>query len=176
MNGSKAVGQQLEYGETLLEIMQGLHTGEIFEGLWLGQVGDACHKPFLEFAGITQVVNCAAEVERPELLGIEVHWLKWRDSAEQGKAEHKGKFQRLQRATEFMHRSIEAGHTVLVHCVQGVSRSSTVVVAYLMQFRGLALEDAIATVRQKHPAALRPFPFQDMLVNFHHFLCEQRAA
>lgn len=38
---------------------------------------------------------------------------------------------------------------MLVHCFAGVSRSATIVIAYLMQEHGLAYRDALAFVKQK---------------------------
>merc|ERR1712048_531042 len=118
-------------------LMQGLETDLVMEGLWLGHVGDACCSAFLEFGKIKRVLNCAAEVERPEIEGIVTFKLPWRDSEEQGKAEQKAAFKRLRTATRFIHEALEVGEVVLVHCVQGVSRSASVVVAFLMEWRSM---------------------------------------
>ena len=40
---------------------------------------------------------------------------------------------------------------VLVHCRAGVSRSATLVIAYLMKRHGMSLDDALAHVRAKRP-------------------------
>ena len=42
---------------------------------------------------------------------------------------------------------------VLVHCSAGISRSSAVVVSYLMRKLSLSLSDSLSRVRDKHPAA-----------------------
>lgn len=44
-----------------------------------------------------------------------------------------------------------AGGTVLVHCLEGVSRSVCVVLAYLCVARGMAFHDAYARVRDVRP-------------------------
>ena len=43
----------------------------------------------------------------------------------------------------------ESPGAVLVHCEYGVSRSATIVIAYLMCKRGLKFEDALAMVKEK---------------------------
>lgn len=45
------------------------------------------------------------------------------------------------------------------------------VVAFLMEWEPqLGMQEAVATVRSKHPVACRPFPFQEMLRSFQYFL------
>ncbi len=49
---------------------------------------------------------------------------------------------------------IKEGHhygNVLVHCVQGVSRSASVVVAYVMKERRMGLEEALEFCRRSRP-------------------------
>ncbi|CAE8588445.1 unnamed protein product [Polarella glacialis] len=167
------IGHELDYGEVLIKMMQGHETNLVSKNLWLGTAGDACHLPFLEFAQVTKVVNCAAEIERPDIPGVDSFWLKWCDSEEQGKAEQKSGFKRLRAATQFIQSTLESDRAVLVHCVQGVSRSACVVVALLMEWRCMEMDEAVAKVRQNHPGALKPFRFQEMLRAFQHFLRTQ---
>ncbi|KAK6530340.1 hypothetical protein TWF694_003696 [Orbilia ellipsospora] len=47
------------------------------------------------------------------------------------------------------YRSGETPGNVLVHCEQGISRSSTAVIAYLMRFHKLTFPDALAFVKTK---------------------------
>ena len=45
------------------------------------------------------------------------------------------------------------GRTVLVHCDMGESRSSLVVVAYLMKYRGMPMTEALLYVQRRNPYA-----------------------
>jgi protein-tyrosine phosphatase len=64
---------------------------------------------------------------------------------------------------------IEAGRfhgSVLVHCQKGVSRSASVVVAYLMKHRGLTLNDALKYLRLRRPEVKPHEAFMHQLGQF----------
>lgn len=46
----------------------------------------------------------------------------------------------------FIQQHLQEGHTVLVHCYAGISRSATVCIAFLMRNRDLSLDQAYAVV------------------------------
>ncbi|KAF7730602.1 phosphatase [Apophysomyces ossiformis] len=52
---------------------------------------------------------------------------------------------------EFIDPALAAGHRLLVHCLAGVSRSPTVVAAYLMKKRRLRVKEALALIKQSRP-------------------------
>jgi protein-tyrosine phosphatase len=54
---------------------------------------------------------------------------------------------RLPRCVAELDRLLKARHTVYVHCSAGVSRSPTVVAAYLHRHSGMLLEEALASVQ-----------------------------
>ena len=56
----------------------------------------------------------------------------------------------LDEATDFIH---FAHSPVLVHCFAGVSRSSSVVIAYLMRFKRMTFSQASHHLTDKHPRA-----------------------
>lgn len=59
---------------------------------------------------------------------------------------------------------INQGQTVLVHCLQGVSRSASVVIAYLMQEQGAKYADAKALVKRARPQINPHFNFKVQLL------------
>ena len=58
-------------------------------------------------------------------------------------------------ATKFIETNIAAGKNVLVHCRQGISRSSTIVIAYLMRYYNFSLDRAYITTNNRRPV-VRP--------------------
>lgn len=56
--------------------------------------------------------------------------------------------QHFQACIKFIKDAIAEGGTVYVHCYAGVSRSASIVIAYLMQEHGLTYLDALQHVRK----------------------------
>ncbi|HEY6898288.1 MAG TPA: histidinol-phosphate transaminase [Rhodocyclaceae bacterium] len=56
-------------------------------------------------------------------------------------------------ATAFVARQLQAGRKVLVHCQMGLSRSPAIIAAYLHEYAGMSLGDALAWVRTRRTAA-----------------------
>ena len=54
-------------------------------------------------------------------------------------------------ASNFIHQALMSGGRVLVHCMAGISRSPTIVIAYLVQKRGMSLQNAFNLVQQRRP-------------------------
>ncbi|KAM8852648.1 dual specificity protein phosphatase 19-like isoform 1-T2 [Synchiropus picturatus] len=72
----------------------------------------------------------------------------------------------LEECSLFIDQAQEQGGVVLVHCNAGVSRSSSIVIGYLMLREGLSFDDAYAQVKRARPAA-RPNPgFYQQLRNY----------
>ena len=67
-----------------------------------------------------------------------------------------------------------SGGSILVHCTQGISRSASVVVAYLMEYHGFPIENAVTLVQMRHSGALKPYRFQELLRAFHYHLLSVR--
>lgn len=58
--------------------------------------------------------------------------------------------QHFDQAIKFIQKGLSSG-SVLVHCVYGVSRSSTLVCAYLINQYGMNAKDAVEMVKAKRP-------------------------
>uniref|UniRef100_A0A3Q2YGJ5 Dual specificity phosphatase 22b n=1 Tax=Hippocampus comes TaxID=109280 RepID=A0A3Q2YGJ5_HIPCM len=74
--------------------------------------------------------------------------------------------QHFKQSIMFMHESRLKGEGCLVHCLAGVSRSVTLVVAYIMTVTGLGWKEALAAVRVVRPSAGPNLGFQRQLQEF----------
>ncbi|KAG7277821.1 hypothetical protein CRUP_026122 [Coryphaenoides rupestris] len=122
------------------------HADEVWPRLYIGDQDIASDRRELAKLGITHILNCAQS--------------KWRSGAEyyagmniayQGIEAHDSPSFDMSvnfyPSAEFIHKALCGGGKVLVHCAVGLSRSATLVLAYLMIRHNLTLVEAIRTVK-----------------------------
>jgi protein-tyrosine phosphatase len=68
--------------------------------------------------------------------------------------------------TRFIDDELKNGGRVLVHCVAGVSRSTTLVLAYLIRYRGFTLLDAFDLVAERRRIAWPNDGFYRQLISY----------
>ena len=68
---------------------------------------------------------------------------------------------------------IEGDDKILVHCMEGVSRSATIVIAYIMWKEKKSMNDAIKFVRSKRPIISPNYGFKKQLKMFENILKEK---
>lgn len=160
--------------EGFVATMNGLRTDSIRSRLYVGNMADAAYWPLLKKLGITHIVNCAVEAQKVspayESHGIKYVLFPWRDSEEQAMNLGRQKFRELREGTAAI-RAVLKGrdsgdNVVLVHCVQGLSRSAALVCSYLMEYEGMALDRALSEVKSKHRGCLSSSHWQAMLHKF----------
>jgi hypothetical protein len=147
---------------------------EILRGkLYLGPINcvdeSACQS--LRQASITGIVNCTEDSPCYHESNIEYCRVSVRDEdfADIGIY--------LESATNFIHRHVEMQQgAVVVHCRQGVSRSASVVIAYLMRFQGMSLEKAYVLAKERRPL-VNPNPgFWSQLKEFEKRVGQEASA
>ena len=79
----------------------------------------------------------------------------------------------IQAAVGFLRAQIQAGRRVLVHCEMGLSRSPSIVVAYLHAVHGIPIEMAVDRIRETHPMA-DPHPL--LLASIREHFCQTSGA
>lgn len=62
----------------------------------------------------------------------------------------------VHKATQKIHTELLKGNKVLVHCFAGAQRSATIIVAYLIRYQNMSVNEAIRHVREKRAIALFP--------------------
>ena len=134
-------------------------TDEILPGLFLSGVDVALDEILLRKNHIQAVCICCRPSEGPDRKdGLPFYRVDVVDSSREPVELF------FQEAVEFVsaHRSADEG--VLVHCRSGVSRSATIVLAYLLTEAGMPLLDAFHLVRSKRPVVTPNIGFMRKLI------------
>uniref|UniRef100_A0A3B4BG69 Dual specificity protein phosphatase n=1 Tax=Periophthalmus magnuspinnatus TaxID=409849 RepID=A0A3B4BG69_9GOBI len=123
------------------------HADEVWPRLYIGDQQSAENREDLYKHRITHVLNAAhskrkGQSEIYRRLQIEYMGIDARDSCDFDMSAH------FQSAADFIHRALSKGGKVLVHCHVGVSRSATLVLAYLMVKQNLTLVEAICAIKE----------------------------
>ncbi|XP_014218293.1 dual specificity protein phosphatase 3 isoform X2 [Copidosoma floridanum] len=129
---------------------QNIDCNEVYPRIFIGDGITAKNKAYLQRIGITHVVN-AAEGRKFGLVNTDGNFYKDTLIRYIGfnmlDLPSTDISQFFYSAAGFIKRAHDSGGRIYVHCVQGVSRSATLVIAYLMIEKGMLAMDAIRTVR-----------------------------
>lgn len=121
---------------------------EVVPGIFLGGTAAAEDRSEQQSLGITHVLNATAHQPRTPLQNTKMLMLHLRDGdGEQDLTKH------FPACIDFIDEARKDGGAVLVHCVRGVSRSSALVIAYLIARAGMTFEDALALTKRARPIA-----------------------
>ena len=141
---------RLEQDESL-KILMGdctrsqLIMSKITEQVYLGSSLEARDKNWLKSKYITHIVNCTTE--HPNYHPDEFNYLKLSllDTPNQSI------YHVLEKTFEYIKTAVGNGGTVYVHCHAGVSRSSSMVIYYVMKAKGWSFREALGYVKSLHP-------------------------
>jgi len=120
---------------------------EIIPNLWLGPLDIVYDREFLKENGITHILSVIEEnIVSPALVAAHVTHMQVRladlESAPIGDYFHA--------CNAFIEEGLRGG-AVYVHCIMGISRSPTIVSAYLMWAKGLSPNEALAFIAARRP-------------------------
>ncbi|XP_063291431.1 dual specificity protein phosphatase 13A-like [Pelobates fuscus] len=125
------------------------HVDEVWPNLYLGDLSTANNRFELWKMGITHVLNAAHgnrfSEGNPDFYGSRIyyHGVPAYDLPDFDMSKY------FYSASEFIHKALNNTEArLLVHCVVGISRSATLVLAYLMIHHNLSLMEAIKKVQQ----------------------------
>ncbi|XP_068426921.1 dual specificity protein phosphatase 22-B [Clinocottus analis] len=132
---------------------------KVLPDLYLGNFRDARDREQLARNNITHILSIH-DSAAPILQEMTYLCISAADLPTQNLTQH------FKQSIIFMHESRLKGEGCLVHCLAGVSRSVTLVVAYIMTVTGLGWQEALAAVRVARPCAGPNLGFQRQLQEF----------
>jgi protein-tyrosine phosphatase len=130
----------------------------IFKELYLGSAEDAFSDSFM-LEKATSVLNVAKEIDMSPHCVNYLH-IPLIDNDKERLAPH------IDKAIEFINDSLEKNYRVLVHCAAGISRSASIVIAYLMFTCRKTFIDAYNEVKMKRPIINPNFAFSCQLYGY----------
>jgi protein-tyrosine phosphatase len=134
----------------------------IKDKLYLGNINDANDISFLNLYDIDTIINVACDGNIKKIIRITktVHNFNIRDDTDENISKHFKKIIRL----------IDSGECVLVNCMAGISRSATIVIAYLMTKQNLTFQEAFNFVKSKRSIINPNESFITQLIEYDNYL------
>ena len=115
---------------------------EIRPGLYLGSKISAENLNTLQTHNICSIINTSEEIPcYHKEAGIDYKSLHLKDDEEDDIGAH------FTPCTEYIKSCLANGNAVLVHCQAGISRSATIIIAYLMMEEKMTLKEAFFDVK-----------------------------
>jgi len=118
---------------------------EICKGVWIGNFASATNKYELQRLGITHIVVAAYGLWEVYPGDFKYKRIDVIDSNYSSMTKY------FADVADYIHELVTSERKVLVHCVAGVSRSATLVAAYLILTQGYTADDAVTVIRRSRP-------------------------
>lgn len=144
---------------------------KILDNLYLGSIYTAQSPSFIQNNNIKLIINAAREVNIPFYDSVQlVLNLNWVDNLDQ---EITTAY--LDYLSNVIDNHLRNNMAVLVNCFAGISRSSTIIIAYLMNKHNMSLVEAISYVKDKR-YIINPNPnFLNILKRYEQYLQYKRS-
>lgn len=137
---------------------------EVLPGLlYLGSDVVARDYDKLKDSGVTHVINCAADYSADYHIDKGIKYLSYhlkdhvRENIECCFYE----------SIDFINDAKKSGGGVFIHCVQGISRSSTLCLCYMILTQKISMEDGLKFIREKRQIANPNMTFLSQLIWFY---------
>ncbi len=132
-------------------------------GLFIGDQWAAVSQPQLQSNGITHILN-TTPVNVPPQPGIIYKQIPMLDSPDQDLLSN------LEPALQFIDQVVSRGGKILIHCQAGVSRSASVLIAFIMWKWNIGFIEALNLVRRHRPITNPNSGFTEQLQEFENML------
>ena len=128
--------------------------------VWISGEKEATDDRWLKKNNITHILNCAVEVDYFPPENVKYAKIFLDDSLEQDISKS------VNLAADHIYACLYEGGNVLVHCAAGISRSVSMVIAYLIKYHDMDYKNAYDTVSKKRKIAYPNKSFQTQLKKF----------
>ena len=139
-------------------VAMGNRFDRIVEGVYLGNIDGARDKAGLKQAGITHILTLRDNPEESHPGHFIYKLIDAEDYTGYNLSVHFDTCigmsrlfigQLLALSLDFIHEALLGGGAVMIHCMAGISRSTTVTCAYLMTATGIGMVDVLTAIKRK---------------------------
>ncbi|XP_044283812.1 dual specificity protein phosphatase 22-A-like isoform X1 [Varanus komodoensis] len=147
----------------------GTGMSKVVDGLYLGNIRDSEDRENLVKHGITHIISVHNNA-KPVLEDMTYLCISASDSSNQNLMQH------FKECIRFVHECRLHGGGCLIHCLAGVSRSTTILVAYLMTVTSLGWEECLTATKAVRSYVSPNFGFQEQLQEYEMTLLKEYRA
>lgn len=122
---------------------------EVVKNVFIGDRCSARNRKLLRSLGIRYILVAGEELDTPFSEEFTYMHLKIKDSIKEHIHLH------FETSYEFIEKAQKSGNGILIHCAYGVSRSATILIAYLIKKLKISYTQAFAFARRKR-SVIRP--------------------
>ena len=143
---------------------------QIVENLWVGDKRSPCNEDSLKENNIHMIISV--------VLGATAYFpfdFKY-EKADLRDMDGENILDEIDRLLPIIREEIENGRGVLVHCMQGASRSATVVAAYLVKYHDMTAEGALEFMKKKRSCVNPNHGYREQLVIFEDKILKENEA
>ncbi|XP_055335153.1 dual specificity protein phosphatase 10-like [Paramacrobiotus metropolitanus] len=141
--------------------LEKVEASQILPFLFLGNENDAMNMQLLSAWNIKHILNVTSHAPcHFEESGIRYKRVSACDSGQQNLLQH------FNEAFDFIEEARKSNSSILIHCQAGVSRSATIVVAYVMHHLGISMNEAYNLVKTKRSVISPNFNFMGQLMQY----------
>ena len=156
------------FGERVL--IEGDIPDQISPGVWLGSYNAAKNRFWLTRNNITHILTVASGLDDVPRSYFKTKTVQVEDLGSEDLYNH------FEDCISFIEEALDSNGGVLVHCVAGVSRSATVVAAFLVAKEHLNSNDALIKVKERRPTINPNDGFVLQLTRFSEYLSKRERV
>lgn len=119
---------------------------EIIPNLWIGDIRSALDLTFLKQHKITVIINCTTKYPFPNHNSTQIR-VAVRDRGIQEDIDTMYNY--LHKIVPVIHKLLQKGERILIHCYAGCHRSVSLVLGFLIRYANMTLQQAIDTLQSK---------------------------
>lgn len=126
---------------------------EILPNLWISGIVDIRNGMFYTNNNIKCVINCSKDLPFYSCNTLNIR-LPVNDNLKKNEIQNLYKY--MDKATNIIHSHFKKNQAVVVHCYAGKQRSASIIVAYLIKYGNMSIQDAINSIKSKRIYVFTP--------------------